>query len=219
MPSSEKKLVYWDACVPLSYINGYAGRLSHIEGILQDGDIQLITSVFSIVEVAFALREQQKKKLDPETEEKITKLWQVGSPILLVEFYELLAVKARNLMRAAVEKGFSLKPGDALHLATADHLKVTEFQTYDDLAKFSELTESRLKICSPIAKQPVIVSAPVPPDKKAEEKPQPEAVSEAKEEAPKAAAQAPPAVQGSGSGPTEGQAGAKAKEDEAKQKG
>jgi len=217
MPSSDLPLIYWDACVPLSYINGYAERLPHIEGILQSSgrNVQIITSVFSIVEVAFALKEQQKKKLAPETEEKIERLWQAGSPIVLVEFYELLAIKARNLMRAAVEKGFSLKPGDALHLATADHLKVKEFQTYDDLGRFSELTESHLAICKPIASQPVMVAETS--QRQPEEK-LPEEDREAKSEIPKAAAQVAPAVQGGSSGHPEGQAGETVNKKEAPKK-
>ncbi len=70
----------------------------------------------------------------------------------------MLAVKAKNLMRASIERGFSLKPADAIHLATADHMKVKEFQTYDDSVRFSELTETRLAICKPIATQRVIVA-------------------------------------------------------------
>ena len=138
----------------------FSGRLPDIEGILQrSGEaVQLITSVLSVVQVAFALREQQKKALDSQTEARISKLWEIGSPIMLVEFYELLAVKAKNLMRASIERGFSLKPADAIHLATADHMKEKQFYPYDDLVRFSELTETRLAICKPIATQRVIVA-------------------------------------------------------------
>ena len=100
---------------------------------------QIVTSVLSITEVAFAKIEQDQKALDPEVERKIDKLWQVGAPIKIVEMYELIAVRAKHLMRTAVEKGWSLKPADAIHLATADQLKVAEFHTYDEgLDKFSE---------------------------------------------------------------------------------
>ena len=56
MLSDDKPKIYWDACVPLSYINGYTDRLSDIEGLMQRSgqDFYLITSIFSIVEVAFA---------------------------------------------------------------------------------------------------------------------------------------------------------------------
>jgi predicted nucleic acid-binding protein len=153
-------IIYWDACVPLSYINGITDRLPDIEGLLRKSgaDFQLITSVYSIIEVAFAAIEQEAKTADPEIEEQISKLWALGSPIQTVEFYGLIAEKARKLMRDALSEGWSLKPGDALHLATADHLKVGAFHTYDEgLDKYEKITGTHFKICRPIATQPVIV--------------------------------------------------------------
>lgn len=153
---SDLKTVYWDACVPLSYINGTADRIPHIEGLLQQSgkDLQIITSVFTVTEVAFAKAEQDAKVLDATVEAKISTLWQVGAPIQLVEFYEVIAERARELMRAAIPRGWSLKPGDAIHLATADHLKVSEMHTYDEeLYKYQELTDTHFPICRPIATQ------------------------------------------------------------------
>jgi len=158
--SSDLKTVYWDACVPLSYINGTADRISDIEGLLQQSgkDLQIITSVFTVTEVAFAKVEQDAKVLDSEVEAKISTLWQVGSPIQLVEFYEVIAARARELMRAAIPHGWRLKPGDAIHLATADHMKVAEMHTYDEaLHKYQELTYTKFPICQPIAAQANIV--------------------------------------------------------------
>jgi predicted nucleic acid-binding protein len=133
MLSDDKPKIYWDACVPLSYIN--ASLRSHSPK-----------------------SEQKQIKLDSAQEERIAKLWRIGSPIQVVEFYELIAQKARNLMRSAIPEGWSLKTGDAIHLATADHLKVTEFHTYDDkLDKYETITETHFKICRPLASQPVMV--------------------------------------------------------------
>jgi predicted nucleic acid-binding protein len=161
-------IIYWDACVPLSYINGITDRLPDIEGLLRKSgaDFQLITSVYSIIEVAFAAIEQEAKTADPEIEEKISNLWALGSPIQTVEFYGLIAEKARKLMRDALSEGWSLKPGDALHLATADHLKVGAFHTYDEgLDKYEKITGTHFKICRPIATQPVIVMPAAEPQK------------------------------------------------------
>lgn len=180
---SNLRLIYWDSCVPLSYINGYNDRLPHLEGLLQRSgkDHQLITSIYSVAEVAFAKVEQDKKVLDKNIEEKLSTLWLAGSPILLVEFYQLIAVKAATLIRAGISEGWSLKPGDAIHLATADHLKVSEFQTYDDrLNKFGSLTETKFKICRPSAQQPVmILSSESEQLPKSEEESRPEAAIEA----------------------------------------
>jgi predicted nucleic acid-binding protein len=158
---------YWDACVPLSYINGVPDRLQHIDAFMHKSgvDFQLITSVLSITEVAFATCEKDAKTLDPEVEAKISKLWQAGSPIKIVEFYELIAVKAQQLMRAALAHGWSLKPPDAIHLATADQLGVKEFHTYDtQLCKFSVLTDSKFPIVAPISATPFLPLAEVKPE-------------------------------------------------------
>jgi predicted nucleic acid-binding protein len=152
-------IYYWDACVMLSYINGHAARTPHIEGLLERSgkEFQIITSVFSITEVSYGLDEQLSRVLDPGVKARISRLWEVGSPIYVVEFYRLLAERASTLMRDALPKSWSLKPSDAIHLATADHYKVAQFHTYDDrLTKFSEITENRVTICTPIASQSVM---------------------------------------------------------------
>ena len=121
--------------------------------------------MLSIAEVAFAQVEQEQKKLDPIIEGRIQKLWDAGSPIHVVEFFELIAKKARTLMRKSLESGWSLRPFDAVHLATADHLKVKEFHTYDDrLGKFAAITETHFPIIRPAAKQPSIALPPIPPE-------------------------------------------------------
>src|SRR5947208_206665 len=141
--------IYWDACLPLSYINGDTNRVPDIEALmlLGDKDFEIITSMLSITEVAFAQVEQEQKKLDPVIEGRIQKLWDAGSPIHLVEFFELICKKARTLMRKSLESGWSLRLFDAVHLATADHLKVIEFHTYDDrLANSAPTTETHFPI-------------------------------------------------------------------------
>jgi predicted nucleic acid-binding protein len=203
MPSEPPK-IYWDACVPLSYINGMPDRVQHIEPMMEKSgtDFQIITSVLSITEVAFAKMEQDKKVLEPEIERRIKLLWEAGSPIKIVEFYELIAFRAQRLIRAALEKSWQLKPADAIHLATADQLAVKEFNTYDDgLEKFAELTDTKFKVCPPTSVAPhlplVASVASVPPNEKetklelsnSEQKPKEVAVesAETKEGEPKKA--------------------------------
>lgn len=166
MPDS-LPFIYWDACVPLSYINGNEERIQHIAPLLQRSgeQFQIVTSVLSITEVAYAGVEKSSALLDPAIEAEIGNLWRIGGPIKLVEVYEQIAYRARRLMRVAVEKGWGLKPGDALHLATAEQLKVTEFHTYDKpLAKYSELTENAFLIRAPISSEPHLALGPLPPN-------------------------------------------------------
>lgn len=49
----------------------------------------------------------------------------------LIEFHRLIATDARDLVRAAHFDGKRLTPLDAVHLASAARLNVTEFHTYD----------------------------------------------------------------------------------------
>lgn len=157
MPSSELDIYYWDACVPLSYINGDTDRLQHIDDFMSKSGtgFQLITSALSITEVAFAASERDNGTLDQATEERISKLWEAGSPIRIVDVYQLIALKAKELMRSAISQKWSLKPADAIHLATAVQLRAKEFHTYDSaLGKFSNLAGITFPIIRPISATP-----------------------------------------------------------------
>jgi hypothetical protein len=59
----ELSRIYWDACVPMSYINATPGRVHIIDELLKQaraGDFVIITSVLSRVEVAFAASEKEE---------------------------------------------------------------------------------------------------------------------------------------------------------------
>lgn len=130
----DPELIYWDANVPLSYLNAIADRVPVIEELLRKArarEIELITSSLSIVEVAFVKAEKNGGNLDAANEAIIDALWAPGGPIKTVEFYDLIATEARTLIRRGIEQGWgSLKPIDAIHLATAKQMGVAEFHTY-----------------------------------------------------------------------------------------
>jgi len=59
----EPRPVYWDACVLLSYINEVTERVSVIDELLRQsraGEVRLLTSALSQVEVAFAASEKEQ---------------------------------------------------------------------------------------------------------------------------------------------------------------
>lgn len=153
-----KRRVYWDACVWQSYINGEADRLAVIDDLLSesakdDGTVRLFTSELTKVEVAFVTYEQRAGNLDPKAEEAIDALWSDRSALDVVEYHARLSIEARSLIRLAVGKNWSLKPMDAVHLATATWLNVEEFHTYDDrLFKFA--TDVGFKILRPYVEKP-----------------------------------------------------------------
>ena len=136
--------VYWDANVFLSYINGVPDRLPTLDALLQSsasgGGIRIYTSTLSVTEVAFAASEREQRTLDPAMEQKIDDIWRPNGPVTIV-----IGRQARDLMRGAITNGWSLKPYDADHLATAQWLSKTnigvdEFHTYDDrLVKYGSI--------------------------------------------------------------------------------
>jgi predicted nucleic acid-binding protein len=135
MPSKPLRF-YWDANVFLSYINLREDRLAPIDEYLAQarrGDVQIITSVITVAEVAFATTEQDARALDPDVQARIERLWALGSPVQLVDLHMLIAERARDMQRAGVSAGWTgLRSVDAMHLATAAHEHVDEFHTYDE---------------------------------------------------------------------------------------
>jgi predicted nucleic acid-binding protein len=133
MPDDPRR-IYWDANVPLSYINGVADRVPVIDELFRHArarEIELLTSAISRVEIAFAESEKDAAELDAEAEKRIENLWAPPSPIKTVEFYDLIASRARGLIRQGISQGWGqLKPLDAIHLATAQQMAVAEFHTY-----------------------------------------------------------------------------------------
>ncbi len=133
MPDPPK--IYWDSSVLLAYVNADRGHIGDIDAVLEEaarGVIELVTSTVTIAEVAFGAAEQQGQALDPAVEAKIGALWQPSSPVKLVEFHALIAAEAVQLIRQVLPAGLSLKPMDAIHLATASRMKVQRIETYDD---------------------------------------------------------------------------------------
>ena len=165
MPNS-RKVVYWDACCFLSYINETAVRLPMLDALLgvnvsESEGIKLYTSEISKIEVAFSLSEQRQQALDAETEKRIEKLWADPDALVTVEYHDGIGLTARDLIRCSITRRWSLKPLDAIHLATAKWLSergltVDEFHTYDDgLIKWASIVGFR--ILQPYTPQPQLL--------------------------------------------------------------
>jgi predicted nucleic acid-binding protein len=149
---------YCDSCVFLAYFNGEPGRVELLDQLFEEitanNSRKLVTSTFSIIEVAHLSREKQQGKIDPLVEAKLDEFWQNTSLLEMVDFYELLARQARGLMRTALKMGYSLKGADALHLVSAQAVGALELYTYDDklLERYAEIIG--VTVCQPYVNQP-----------------------------------------------------------------
>lgn len=160
----DKPAYYWDSCVPLSYINEIPDRMPILDALLESssrGEIRLYTSELSRVEVAFSAAEKLQRALDEKTERPIASLWADPEVITMVEYHRGIEREAHRLMRDAITRGWSLKPLDAIHLATAQWLlntgiTIDEFHTYDRrLFKYGPIVG--FKIVEPNTTQPMLI--------------------------------------------------------------
>lgn len=134
-----RKSVYWDANVFLSYVNAMPDHIAALNALMDqslNGEITIYTSAFSRVEVAFSDSEQQARAPSPEIESQLDNLWANRNVVRAIEIVPSITLSARGLMRDAIARGWSLKPPDAIHLATAQWLpsagfSIDEFHTYD----------------------------------------------------------------------------------------
>lgn len=156
MPSSPLS-IYWDSCVFLSYVEGDADRLPVLDALFDQAgrtrEIRILTSTVSIAEVAFVQAERANRVSNPQVAADLDNLWDNRAVLTLVEFHTLIARDARDLIRDAMGKGWTLKPADAIHLATARRVDAAEFQTYDQaLFRYAEIL--KVPINEPRVQQP-----------------------------------------------------------------
>lgn len=138
---ADRRNVYWDANVFLSYVNGEEARLPVLEALLRSsaspsGEVTIYTSAISKVEVSFGEVEKTRRQPVPEIAALIDGLWAAVDAITLVDFQDVIGQEATRLIRASLPQGGGLRPNDAMHLATAQWLsdtgiKIDELHTYD----------------------------------------------------------------------------------------
>lgn len=153
-----RKNIYWDANVFLAYVNAMPDHIAVLNALMEqslNGEITIYTSALSRVEVAFSDSEQQARALSPEIENQINRFWEDESAITSIEILPPITLSARRLIRDGISSGWSLKPPDAIHLATARWLVVAgyaidEFHTYDaSLFRYADVM--RFDILEPYA--------------------------------------------------------------------
>ncbi|WP_419913919.1 type II toxin-antitoxin system VapC family toxin [Candidatus Poriferisodalis sp.] len=127
---------YLDANVLIAYVANENGRAGIVQSVLDDArdeKIELFTSVLSITEVAFVTTGQPD---DPAGgEDAIDQLWVPASPIHVLDISIRIAREARAIIRKSKSLGTkTVKPADAIHLASASIHDCDRVFTYENQA-------------------------------------------------------------------------------------
>ena len=126
--------IYWDANTFLDELNPNSTHSRPLTELLSRstaGELEIITSNLTVVEVAFSPAEAAANALDSEEDAKIRARWTDPQTVTIIPFSDAIAFNARSLMRAALAIGAGLKPADAVHLATAVWAEADVLHTYD----------------------------------------------------------------------------------------
>lgn len=142
------ELIYWDSCTFLAWLQEDPGQVDLARGTLeraQAGEVGLITSTLTLTEV----------------------LWMKGAPKLpeekavkLRQFFRRSYIRLHNVTRGVAEGAqdlvwnHSIKPKDAIHVATALELGVPTLETFDD---------DLLKKTGLIGDPALVIRKPIPP--------------------------------------------------------
>ncbi len=139
--------IYWDSDCFLGWFNDETGKAEKCDGVIQRaerGEVLIVTSTLTLAEVLWMRGE---KKLSPDNAEKVQKFFR-RSYIRLYNVTRKVAESAQNLVWDN-----SIKPKDAIHVATALHLGVEALETFDHglIKKSGKVGDPLLKIREPEA--------------------------------------------------------------------
>jgi predicted nucleic acid-binding protein len=138
--------IYWDSCAYLGWLQEEADKVKLCKGTIERaeaGEVLIVTSALTIAEV----------------------LWLKGGPKLpkdkltiLRKFFRRSYMRVINVNRAIAESAQdvvwanSIKPKDAVHIATAISLKIPTLETFDEplLSQSGKIGDPALIIRKPI---------------------------------------------------------------------
>lgn len=146
--------IYWDACAWIGLINEEPDKVDGCRYFIEAaerGDVEIVTSHFTLAEVYKRKCEGQTKQLAQERDVIFEEYLQQDH-VTLVQVDFDVGVLARRFLRQ-----FEIlnKPQDAIHLATAVIESVDELHTFDgdDLLDLDGLVDrldgEKLRICKP----------------------------------------------------------------------
>jgi predicted nucleic acid-binding protein len=153
---SKVQRVYWDSSVFLAYLEGRETLVCDaLLASARKGDIEILTSVFSMTEVALVEEERRREHPDPAVDEAIAALWADARSVKLVDFNVLIAREAQVLLREALARAARLALREAMHLATARRMRADEIHTLDR-ALLKAGSALGLAVSSPRTPQPLL---------------------------------------------------------------
>ena len=141
------ELIYWDSATFLAYFQNEPGRVDLCRGTLERaeaGNVAIITSTLSIAECLW-LRGHEPIPRDRAD--------------IVQRFFRRSFIRVRNVTRNISESAQdlvwnqSIKPKDAIHVATALEAKIYILETFDDglIGKTGQIGNPPLLIRKPIA--------------------------------------------------------------------
>ncbi|HEY7030590.1 MAG TPA: type II toxin-antitoxin system VapC family toxin [Thermomicrobiales bacterium] len=116
---------YWDACSLIAFIAGEAGRADSCRKLLDEaasGAYLAFTSAITLAEVT----RRRHHAVTPEHRQKIERFFENPS-IQVVNADRFTVLRARE----PIWEHLSLRPNDAIHLASALRARCSLFYTYD----------------------------------------------------------------------------------------
>lgn len=161
MSNKQRTVTYLDTCVFLWFFNNPSDNQEAYERhiivrtLLEEAERnerQILTSMYTKIEVAYLETESSIRKLEPDTIDRFDSVLDNVSLVSLVNVTHSVAQKAREVVRSTmVAPVKSIKPKDAIHVASALTYGATELFTYDEgLCKWNgNPAINNLTVCHP----------------------------------------------------------------------
>jgi predicted nucleic acid-binding protein len=167
--STGKKIIYWDTCIFLAWLQDERREIGVMEGIeesvrkIHSNELTLLTSQMTNIEVL-------ESRLNLESKKKWKDVFNRRN-CQMVDVNPKVGEKAQFIRDYYDQQNIKLSTPDSIHLATAIIYKAEEFHTLDGSGKKrngdliplnGNVAGHKLKICVPYAEQGSLLTG-IPP--------------------------------------------------------
>jgi PIN domain nuclease of toxin-antitoxin system len=133
MRLADPRMVYWDACAWIGFINEEAAKIGPLRYIWESarrGEHEIWTSVYSYLEVLKIKAESGDQIPIDESNRRIDEMFQQPH-VKRVQLDTEVARFARSLKQTHHDAGLKSRP-DSIHIATAAYYNLDELHTWDN---------------------------------------------------------------------------------------